>query len=86
MMTTTTTVLGLAPLVLFPGAGSELYRGLGGVVLGGLMFSTIFTLWLIPSLFKLIMGSAERLSSSVRPAEMSDERDTQHPRPARTAV
>ena len=35
-MTTMTTVLGLLPLVLFPGAGSELYRGLGSVVLGGL--------------------------------------------------
>ena len=39
-MTTTTTVLGLLPLVVFPGAGSELYRGLGSVVLGGLLSST----------------------------------------------
>ena len=47
-MTTTTTVLGLAPLVIFPGAGSELYRGLGSVVLGGLAVSTIVTLVLVP--------------------------------------
>jgi len=52
-MTTTTTVLGLLPLVLFPGAGSELYRGLGSVVLGGLIVSTIFTLVLVPTLFSL---------------------------------
>ena len=52
-MTTTTTVLGLLPLVLFPGAGSELYRGLGSVVLGGLMVSTVFTLVLVPTLFSL---------------------------------
>lgn len=57
-MTTTTTVFGLAPLVLFPGSGSELYRGLGSVVLGGLAVSTIFTLWLIPALFKLMMDLA----------------------------
>ena len=39
-----TTVFGLAPLVFFPGAGSELYRGLGAVVLGGLLVLTLFTL------------------------------------------
>jgi HAE1 family hydrophobic/amphiphilic exporter-1 len=52
-MTTTTTVLGLLPLVVFPGAGSELYRGLGSVVLGGLIVSTVFTLILVPTLFSL---------------------------------
>lgn len=56
-MTTTTTVLGLAPLVLFPGAGSELYRGLGSVVLGGLLVSTIFTLVLAPTLFILMLDA-----------------------------
>ncbi|MDP7274337.1 MAG: efflux RND transporter permease subunit [Planctomycetaceae bacterium] len=56
-MTTTTTVLGLLPLVLFPGAGSELYRGLGSVVLGGLVVSTIFTLVLVPTLFSLAMDA-----------------------------
>ncbi|OYP36558.1 efflux RND transporter permease subunit [Rhodopirellula sp. MGV] len=54
-MTTTTTVLGLLPLVLFPGAGSELYRGLGSVVLGGLVVSTVFTLFLVPTMFSLAM-------------------------------
>ena len=54
-MTTTTTILGLLPLVLFPGAGSELYRGLGSVVLGGLAVSTVFTLFLVPSLFSVVM-------------------------------
>ncbi len=50
-MSTLTTLLGMLPLVLFPGAGSELYRGLGSVVLGGLLVSTIFTLFLVPVLF-----------------------------------
>ena len=58
-MTTTTTVLGLLPLVLFPGAGSELYRGLGSVVLGGLVVSTIFTLVLVPTLFSLALDVKE---------------------------
>lgn len=56
-MTTLTTVLGLLPLVLFPGAGSELYRGLGSVVLGGLLVSTIFTLILVPTLFSLMLDT-----------------------------
>jgi len=52
-LTAVTTIIGLFPLVLFPGAGSELYRGLGAVVLGGLTVSTIFTLFLIPTVFTL---------------------------------
>lgn len=56
-MTTTTTVLGLLPLVLFPGSGSELYRGLGSVVLGGLVVSTLFTLLLVPTLFSVLMDA-----------------------------
>jgi len=71
-MTTTTTVLGLSPLVLFPGAGSELYRGLGSVVLGGLLVSTIFTLFLAPTLFSLMMDARDVLvgwlSSESEPA------------------
>ncbi|WP_096896148.1 efflux RND transporter permease subunit [Candidatus Scalindua japonica] len=54
-MSVTTTVFGMLPLVIFPGAGSELYRGLGSVVLGGLIVSTVFTLLLIPAVFSLVM-------------------------------
>jgi HAE1 family hydrophobic/amphiphilic exporter-1 len=54
-MTTTTTTFGLLPLVLFPGAGSELYRGLGSVVLGGLIVSTFFTLFLVPNVLGLFI-------------------------------
>jgi len=59
LMTTATTVLGLCPLVLFPGSGSELYRGLGSVLLGGLLVSTIFTLVFVPTLFRLFMDLKE---------------------------
>ncbi len=54
-MSTLTSVFGMLPLVLFPGAGSELYRGLGSVVIGGLVVSTVFTLVLVPSLFSLML-------------------------------
>ena len=62
-ITTTTTVLGLLPLVIFPGAGSELYRGLGAVVLGGLVVSTAFTLFLVPAVFIMMMDAKEALAS-----------------------
>jgi HAE1 family hydrophobic/amphiphilic exporter-1 len=56
-MSTTTSIFGMMPLVLFPGAGSELYRGLGSVVIGGLAVSTVFTLFLVPTLFSLVLDA-----------------------------
>lgn len=54
-MTTATSVAGMLPLVLMPGSGSELYRGLGSVVVGGLVVSTLFTLIVVPLLLSLII-------------------------------
>lgn len=54
-MTTATSVFGMLPLVLAPGAGSELYRGLGAVVVGGLICSTVFTLVVVPLMFSLVL-------------------------------
>ena len=63
-MSTTTSVFGMMPLVLFPGSGSELYRGLGSVVVGGLVVSTIFTLFLVPSVFSMVLDFREKLSKT----------------------
>lgn len=63
-MSTTTSVFGMLPLVLFPGSGSELYRGLGSVVVGGLVVSTIFTLFLVPSVFSMVLDFRERVADS----------------------
>ena len=52
LMSTATTVFGMLPLVIFTGAGAELYRGLGAVIVGGMIVSTLFTLLLIPSLLQ----------------------------------
>ncbi|MBN1911291.1 MAG: efflux RND transporter permease subunit [Pirellulales bacterium] len=56
-MTTCTSIFGMLPLVIAPGSGSELYRGLGSVVVGGLFFATIFTLVVIPLLFSLVLDA-----------------------------
>jgi hydrophobic/amphiphilic exporter-1 (mainly G- bacteria), HAE1 family len=55
-MTATTSIFGMLPLVLWDGPGTELYRGLGSVVLGGLALSTIFTVFLIPSMLLFVIG------------------------------
>jgi multidrug efflux pump subunit AcrB len=55
-MTTLTTVCGLAPLVFIPGEGTELYRGVGVIVLFGLVGTAIVTLTFLPALLTLIMG------------------------------
>lgn len=53
-MSTLTSVVGMLPLVFFPGAGSELYRGLGSVVVGGLGLSAFLTLLIIPPVLALL--------------------------------
>ncbi len=55
-MTTFTSIFGLMPLVAIPGAGSEIYRGIGVVLLSGLLLSALFTLVLIPCLLNLSMS------------------------------
>jgi HAE1 family hydrophobic/amphiphilic exporter-1 len=65
-MSVLTSVFGMLPLVMFPGAGSELYRGLGSVVVGGLMVSTVFTLFLVPALFSLALEIREKVAARVQ--------------------
>ena len=60
MMSTITTLVGLSPLVFYPGAGTELYRGLGAIVLFGLLFSTIVTLTFMPAALSLVLELSNR--------------------------
>jgi len=53
-----TTIFAMMPLVVISGSGSELYRGLGAVIIGGLGVSTVFTVLVVPSLFSLVMRFA----------------------------
>ncbi|MDU8913767.1 efflux RND transporter permease subunit [Aestuariicoccus sp. MJ-SS9] len=65
-MSTLTSIVGMLPLVLFPGAGSELYRGLGAVVVGGLTMSAFLTLLTVPPLLRLVLTVAPR--QEIKPA------------------
>ena len=49
-MSTLTTICGLSPLVLIPGAGTELYRGVGAIVLFGILGAAIVSVTMLPAL------------------------------------
>ena len=63
LMSTSTTICGMLPLVVFAGSGAELYRGLAAVIIGGMIISTIFTLVLIPNLLQLNLFHSKRDSA-----------------------
>lgn len=63
-MTTITTVCGLAPLVLIPGEGTELYRGVGAIVLFGLLGSAIVTVSFLAALTALVLAFDRRSVTS----------------------
>lgn len=67
-MSVLTSLAGLLPLVIFPGSGSELYRGVGAVVLGGLGLSTALTLFLVPAVFSLLWRVRRRLVPATEPS------------------
>ena len=71
-----TLVRGLVPLVIFPGAGAELYRGLGVVVFGGLGLSTLATLIIVPPLLALAMRSPLARGVGEKPRLNLDVRDS----------
>jgi len=53
LMSTLTSLFGMLPLLLMPGSGTELYRGMAAVIVGGMTVSTVFTLILLPSLLRV---------------------------------
>ena len=59
-ISTITTIVGLAPLVFLPGAGSELYRGVGVIVMAGIIGATLVTLTMLPSLTVMVLNWTER--------------------------
>lgn len=63
LMSTLTTLFGMLPLVLMPGAGTELYRGMAAVIVGGMAVSALFTLILLPSLLRLGEERTQRVRS-----------------------
>ena len=69
-MSTLTSVCGMLPLMLVPGAGSDIYRGLATVIVGGMSVSAIFTLLLLPSILRL--GEGRRVASRSKVTQGSE--------------
>lgn len=65
-MSTSTSLMGMLPLVLSPGAGSLIYRGLATVIVGGMAVSMAFTLLLLPALLQL--GARPARAGAAQPA------------------
>ena len=55
-MSTITTLCGLSPLVLIPGAGTELYRGVGAIVMFGIIGAALVTLTMLPALTVMVLN------------------------------
>ena len=71
-MSTLTSIFGMLPLMLVPGVGSQIYRGLATVIIGGMLVSAIFTLILMPSILRLPPISVARLMGRrSKPTEIS---------------
>ncbi|MEM1176087.1 MAG: efflux RND transporter permease subunit [Pseudomonadota bacterium] len=67
-MSTLTTLCGLSPLVFIPGAGTELYRGVGAIVLFGILGAAIVSLTMLPALTVSVLDRARAAEPLPRPA------------------
>jgi len=68
LMSTLTSIFGMLPLLVIPGPGTELYRGLAAVIIGGMCVSTAFTLILLPSLLRIGERRRETIAATPQPA------------------
>jgi multidrug efflux pump len=75
LMTSVTSILGAVPLALATGAGAESRRAIGAVVVGGLLFSTLFTLLIIPAVYYVVVRIAERLGLKTIPPRVDLDAD-----------
>lgn len=74
-MSTLTSLFGMLPLMIMPGVGSEIYRGLATVIVGGMAISAIFTLVLLPSLLRIGEAKNEVIEQD-KPDEIEHEPST----------
>ena len=65
-MSTATSILGMLPLMLLPGEGAEIYRGLAAVIIGGMTFSALFSLSFMAALLSMpIFSSNNKIPKSI---------------------
>ena len=70
LMTTAAMVLGAVPLALAPGAGAESRQAIGWVVVGGLTLGTLLTLFVIPTIYTLLVRKRSKIEEEALPATL----------------
>jgi Cu/Ag efflux pump CusA len=73
-MTSFTTILGMVPMAMGLGDGSEIWQPMGISVVGGLLVSTILTLFIIPALYAMLQGRKERKAARKARREAEEEK------------
>ena len=73
LMTSLTTVLGMLPMSMGLGEGSETWQPMGIAVVGGLLMSTLITLFIVPSLYAMLEGRMERRALRKEAQDKHDE-------------
>ncbi|MBL8541251.1 MAG: efflux RND transporter permease subunit, partial [Betaproteobacteria bacterium] len=70
LMTTAAMVLGAVPLAIATGAGAESRQPIGWVIVGGLVFGTLLTLFVIPTAYTLLVGKRRKIEEEAVPAAL----------------
>jgi HAE1 family hydrophobic/amphiphilic exporter-1 len=65
LMTTLATILGMLPLALGIGEGSEIWQPMGIAIIGGLTFSTMLTLIIVPIMYSIFVGGGKRKKRTI---------------------
>ncbi len=65
LMTSLTTILAMLPLAMSTGSGSEIWSPMGIAVIGGLIFSTIVTLILVPMIYHMMLRRSDEKKKAV---------------------
>ena len=73
LMTSLTTILGMVPMAMGLGDGSEIWQPMGIAVVGGLTASTLLTLFIVPSLYAMLEGHNQRKAARKARLEQDEE-------------
>lgn len=73
LMTSLTTILGMVPMAMGIGEGSEIWQPMGISVVGGLLVSTLLTLFIVPSLYAMLEGHNQRKAARKARLEQSED-------------
>jgi len=70
-MTSLSTILGIVPIALALGAGSESRKSMGIAVIGGLIVGSLFTLYVIPAMYSFLASRVVRSKAQERVDELT---------------